>query len=327
MRATVLIAILLMTALNLSAVTPSERIYHDNITLVGPQPILLTQPDDAPRFQAAEIRALLSDTLTLSWSAPDSSPIGYLKVWTEDHSTYDALSRDQRLSARFRAASSSPEVGPLQFHSPVENDPEQWITLAVEIDFVSNRITAYYGDQQLFKLASEEFPLDGPVRFSLSASTPLKDDYVVEELTRSPRNSSRTRWDESSLKQYFDGKQISQDSPVGLWKYFDRDTSDSYSRLGGEYRLAIVEDGADGFDIIYIDGAKVNPSDWETGMLKGHLKPTLFPGTYDLTWFATDLTPACEECTASLVDGMVRGSLLRLDFPLLKSSFRLVRLP
>ena len=72
--------------------------------------------------------------------------------------------------------------------------------------------------------------------------------------------------------------------------------------MGGDYTVAIVDNGDNGFDIIYLSGAETNGRQWHTGLKKGQLIPTQF---------ATIET----------------GEILRLDFPLLRTSIRLAKLP
>lgn len=109
------------------------------------------------------------------------------------------------------------------------------------------------------------------------------------------------------------------ESPAGVWNYLDRNTDAAYMRPGGKYTIAVIPSvGTPGFDIIYLDGAEINNSVWSRGMLKGRLTPTPFQGHYNLLWFDAEMNPITDECSATLEN----SSILRLDFPLLKSSIR-----
>ncbi len=114
------------------------------------------------------------------------------------------------------------------------------------------------------------------------------------------------------------------DTPVGIWRYLDRDTDTDYARPGGTYTLAVVPrpDGDEGeYLIIYLDGATVNSSNWKSGMIKGLLQSTAFTGTYFMKWISSHFESAGNECHASLD----QTGILTLNFPLLKSQLRFTR--
>lgn len=113
-------------------------------------------------------------------------------------------------------------------------------------------------------------------------------------------------------------------APEGVWKYLDRDNDERYARLGGDYKLAIVPSATgEGFDIIYLDGAKVKGSLWKPGMLKGRLTPTVFTGQYNLVWYDSHMRPIHREASASVQ----QGAILTLSFPLYKTTLRFSREP
>ena len=93
--------------------------------------------------------------------------------------------------------------------------------------------------------------------------------------------------------------------------------------MGGDYTVAIVDNGDNGFDIIYLSGAETNGRQWHTGLKKGQLIPTQFAGHYNLVWYDATMRPLTEETSATIET----GEILRLDFPLLRTSIRLAKLP
>ncbi len=118
-------------------------------------------------------------------------------------------------------------------------------------------------------------------------------------------------------------------SPVsgvaGLWQYFDRDADDRYLRTGGNYTLAILPSSSgEGFDIVYLSGAKVNSLKWQPGMLKGRLIPNGFINSWTLEAVDASFCIVDGENHASMTPD---GAILTLTFPELKSSLRFRRLP
>ena len=103
-----------------------------------------------------------------------------------------------------------------------------------------------------------------------------------------------------------------------IWRYLDRDTDARVLNLGGEYRLATVSNADGGYDIVYIDGARVNSGYWRPLMIKGRLKPTAFINHYDLIWYDSYGRVIDRETSADIEN----GSILKLNFPLYGGSVR-----
>ena len=128
----------------------------------------------------------------------------------------------------------------------------------------------------------------------------------------------QTEWTREALDEYF---AQSADPVEGYWQYLDRDMDDEWLRLGGRYTLATVQ-SVNGYEIIYIDGAKVKKSLWNLGMLKGHIFKTIFTGNYDLFWIDATMEPIDDEAYATVENGVI----LTLNFPTYKSQVRLSKI-
>ena len=116
----------------------------------------------------------------------------------------------------------------------------------------------------------------------------------------------------------------SSDPVEGFWRYFDRQNDPSYARPGGEYTLALVNNGQRGeYDIVLVDGARVYADKWRPMMLKGHLRATVFAGHYDLKWIDASFEPMTSDIHATIEE----GALLTLSFPLYKTTLRFSKLP
>lgn len=114
-----------------------------------------------------------------------------------------------------------------------------------------------------------------------------------------------------------DRLRASADPLEGLWTYLDRDTDPSLAEPPGHYTLALLRD-ADGYALIALG----NPGEPLT--LKGRLSPTLFADHYNLRWIDREGNLIADETSATVV---LDGAVLRLDFPLYKSSYRFARHP
>lgn len=111
----------------------------------------------------------------------------------------------------------------------------------------------------------------------------------------------------------------SADPIEGIWQIYDRTLDDDYLRVGGEYRVAIAK--GDGYDIIYLDGAKINSAGWQPGMRKGRLKSGAFKDVYDVEWVDS------EGETQTNMKAELDGTLLRIVFTDGTGEFRLRKLP
>lgn len=110
----------------------------------------------------------------------------------------------------------------------------------------------------------------------------------------------------------------SGDNTEKRWRYLDRDTDARVLNLGGEYRLATVSNADGGYDVVYIDGARVNSAYWKPMMIKGRLLLTVFVNHYDLIWY--DAYGRVIDCETSA--DIENGSILKLNFPLYGGSVR-----
>ncbi len=175
----------------------------------------------------------------------------------------------------------------------------------------------YIGDHLLNEIASIS-PLGAPAdSVVVSGNGTLTLNEIRTRETPDKEKSLRSTWTVESLRERLTG---THDRLEGFWQYLDRDNDEARAMLGGRYTLAIVRNGT-GYDIIYISGAKTWKERWHTGMIKGHLEPTIFTNNFNMTWNDTQLQPMGEddELNASINDN---GSILTLNFPIQSTSLR-----
>lgn len=158
---------------------------------------------------------------------------------------------------------------------------------------------------------------NGVTSVSVKATGPVEivSVNIKEEATETVREM--TPWDENSLAERFAS---TADHREGFYDYLDCDMDTERCRLGGRYRLAVVNDGKGGYDLVYISGAEENSREWETGMLKGKLTPTLFQNHYNLSWLDSGFADDMEDLW-----GMLDGTLLSLSFPRERTTVRFSR--
>ncbi len=177
--------------------------------------------------------------------------------------------------------------------------------------FSEGNATLYLGRDRLNYCAT--ISLESPARFVVAGSRGIEMVIGVLE-TREPLPLSR-RVDKDSLFAILTGQDT---PPAGLWTYLDRDNDPDFARLGGQYTLAVIpSDGEDSYDIYYVDGAEINNTLWESGMLKGRLTPLPLADRYRLEWWDAEMHKVDDEAYAAM-----DGGLLSLNFPLLHTVMR-----
>ncbi|MDE7407002.1 MAG: hypothetical protein K2M76_01160, partial [Muribaculaceae bacterium] len=113
-----------------------------------------------------------------------------------------------------------------------------------------------------------------------------------------------------------------RDPIIGEWYYLDRSNEPDKARLGGEYRLRIQPsaDAVPGhYDMLYIDGARVNASKWKPDMLKGTLASTQFQDRYLLRWYDAEGNMMERDLRAEYDSA---AKVLTLYFPIQKAMLR-----
>ena len=110
----------------------------------------------------------------------------------------------------------------------------------------------------------------------------------------------------------------SNDPMEGYWTLFDRELEESLLKLGGSYNVLCVKDG-ENYIMIYIDGATINSKGWKSGDVKAILKPTHFPGIYDVVWTDAMKANFDKDVKAQLTN----GNVLVIQFPYQNSRIRL----
>ncbi len=191
-------------------------------------------------------------------------------------------------------------------------------TLVIEFTDDS-RCKVYAGNKELqpmMDIAIKSMPSD----MGIVTNRNINIDYLMVETEADVRASLVTGITFDDIMNQMKGETA---GPEGIWRYLDRENDSRYARPGGEYRLAVMGNDTGGYDIIYLTGARVGATQWETGMLKGRLMPTIFENQYDLWWVDSQFQPIAHDIHAR----MEQDAILILEFPLLHTVMRFSREP
>lgn len=329
MRLAVL-SLLLAFGLGLSAATglPKEvRTYHDHITSLADSTALIQLPAQATAA-TLEIRFTMPGkrpdrSVSLLWNVADSANYsaatlyygrdGFDNTFDHDFATLTvrrvtAGTDSLLLSQRIEAAYAIPAA---------ENAFAISLTAGA-----TSLLSLLFGHPLPEEVADVADGFDPALPVGIAAVGALSLSLVVTDVELPAEEGiAAAVYSPEEIERLIAGADAA--SPVGIWEYLDRDTDNVRARSGGRYRVAVVPArGSEGFDIVYLGGAEVNPSAWRPGMIKGRLRPTPFAGHFDLMWVDSSLTPLRDDTHASLDTS---NAILTLSFPLLNSSLRLYR--
>lgn len=192
--------------------------------------------------------------------------------------------------------------------------------MSIRVSFGNRLVTVEAGNRDMQTVA--EYPDAGFVADSVGFV--LEPGAKVDKVSGSalsynpPFDADECIADVEKLREYID---TSDDSLEGEWEYMDRQMDESLLKPGGEYRLLILKDTDDVYNIFYVDGARVNPRQWQPGMIKGRLK-VMSPDRYDLQWRDSE----GEWMQHGLKAAMEDEGILTLLFPYQASTVRLRRI-
>lgn len=191
-------------------------------------------------------------------------------------------------------------------------------TVCVDVDERGVRVSIGKDElQQVLETDIERPASTVHVGYYVGPGARVAIERAVLTIENEKQVATATYWTQEALDEHF---AASADPVEGYWKYLDRDMADEWLRLGGRYTLAVVR-ADDGYDLIYIDGAQVMKSRWESGMLKGHIVKTMFSGNYDLNWIDATMEPIEGDTYATIENGVI----ITLYFPEYKSQVRFAK--
>lgn len=315
---------------NAAATDIPERTYHDHIRQICDTTILLNGSDTEAKYKAIEMRGRVNVTecqglspeyLGVIWGAESANDY-YSAVLQCSNDAYNHFIEAPYvlLKATHHTPDSIIEIGQWKIKSNIAYGKKD-NTIAVELNAANNSVKLLAGNKSLHLIHQFTSTVNPTLGYSGVTTYGCADiSLLVTEQEPDLAASLSTPWTLHDIEDYLSS--ASHNGIEGFWKYLDRDNDERYCRLGGKYTVAIIKSG-DGYDILFIDGAQTNSPLWHAGMKKGHLTPTIFENHYDLTWFDATFRPASDECNATIE----QNAILTLNFPLLKSSIRLSKMP
>lgn len=300
------------------------RVYHDSLTgLQRDTLITLIPASDRPdRYRAVEIRFSLPSSSAsktgaaagVVWNMTDSHTYNYAIIENAGP-TFDDLTERPAMILNEGHIDNGVVIArpPVRIDKDINTNGGE-NSLAVEITGTDVSILA--GHKALSEIAAQASG-DCAGAMGILVRGQVSFNMAVSERIADQRHELSSQWNRPAIDNYFSSSL--RPAPEGVWRYLDRDNDPRFARPGGYYELAIVANHqTGGYDIIYLDGANTASSLWEPGMLKGRLSPTAFSGHFDLQWFDASMQLIDSECSATIES----SAILRLDFPLLKSSMR-----
>lgn len=188
---------------------------------------------------------------------------------------------------------------------------------AVQAAVRGDVVTVSVGEKRLQEVMTHEIePAKGTVGvgYFIGSGAKIGIERTMLKMPRDEHVKVVTEWTRSALDERF---ARSTDPYEGYWTYLDRDMEDTWLKLGGRYTVAVVATDA-GYDIIYIDGAQVEKSQWQCGELKGRLASTIFHSNFSGYWIDATHLPFGEDVYGTFESGVI----MTIKFPVYKSQIR-----
>lgn len=181
----------------------------------------------------------------------------------------------------------------------------------------NGNLTLFGGYNSPVRLAQATIPQDfyiDSIGFYVAPGGEISPDEI--RLTTGSFQPTLVETDDfENLENYFS---CSSNPMEGYWQILDRSIDESLLRLGGDYRMAIVK-AEDGYDLIYLEGSRINSDRWSPGMLKATLRPSGIYGLWNVTWYDAMFQPMSNELQAQTD----QYGTLTIKFPYQNSQLRL----
>lgn len=162
---------------------------------------------------------------------------------------------------------------------------------------------------------SDNFRVDS-LGFFLYPGASISPDEI--RLTLKDDLTQVTYWnDRDFLNEYLEA---APNNSEGYWQLLDRSLEESLLRMGGDYKFALVR-SQDGYDLIYLEGAKTNNSKWQRGMVKARLRPSGIKNIYNVEWIDAMLNLMQNDIKAQIEE----DNLITISFPYQSSQIRLIK--
>lgn len=154
------------------------------------------------------------------------------------------------------------------------------------------------------------------IGFVLEPGSRLEFSDVRLSMRDGKRKAVDSCWDDPELLATH--LKESRDNMEGFWQILDRSLEETVLKPGGDYRFAMVKSG-DGYDLIYLSGAKVNAANWQPGMMKARLSPSGIKDIWEVCW--TDAMFG--DITTDVKAQLESSETLQIQFPYHDSVIRL----
>lgn len=167
-------------------------------------------------------------------------------------------------------------------------------------------------------LLSEILPksiLADSIGFFLKPGASLAFDELRLSATKFTSTEQNPWTDAELLDEYLSN---TQDNMEGYLRILDRSLEETLLKLGGDYKFAMVRTD-DGYDLVYVSGAKTNADHWQTGMTKAHFSPSGISGIWNVEWIDAMHQPLSHELKAQTD----QNGTITIQFPYQDSQLRL----
>lgn len=317
--------LIVISALLCAAHMQARRVYYDSPAMTSGHKYIVPI-DSAPAYFAIEARCAMPLNRAsrralcgwrLVWDYAGNGDYRYAQFAVDYRHYADGIDSPVGLVTIGRVTDGTDETESSVELSSGVNFDIGYNSMAVEW---RNGVTVVsVGSNRLKDAGSIPCPAPANRLCGIIATDSLTVATVIAESEIPPSRSLHTEWTRDDIMAYVSQ---STDSIEGIWRHLDRENDPTKARMGGNYTVATIwNPDSRAYDVIYLGGATVNPQEWIPGMIKGHLRPTIFRDHFDLIWYDSMCRPIDRDCNASIS----QPAILELNFPLMDTRIRLSR--
>lgn len=266
-----------------------------------------------------KVKSIINPTWGVMWNCKNNHNYHALRLQSINTNLHDIL--DERLMSieLIECKNGDEKIISSTTVSKGVDLNDKYNVIEIAFDGVDTKLSI--GNKILTVIKSiESIDYQGEMAIGLyvGAGAKVKLDRITTNSSPFLENTLRTNWSLDSINKYL----LSSTNPIeGIWEVYDCNLNEKKLRLGGKYKIALISNHDGGYDILYINGARVNENKWESCMIKGKLTPSRFNDNFGLLWYDSMMKPFNDDCFAIFENSV----LLNLSFPTENSEIRFVK--
>lgn len=182
----------------------------------------------------------------------------------------------------------------------------------------------YVGNREYRHRLSFIYDMGKVDQFEVNALPEGSVDYTMMEIEHVGHDSMQFA-NAKAVEEVIAANAENKKGVEGVYLLYDYEHDDTYAKIGGQYRIALIPGGDEKvYDIVYMSGARTMSDLWKPGMIKGKLRSSSFSGVYDVEWVDAEGSVMSNDLQGDY-DSLTQ--ILSIRFPYQNTLLRFRKLP